>query len=323
MYLKQTFKGYHDFWRYIIIFGVVIILNVLASVPTLIVIMTETIKSGITGESASASMDLTQYGFTQNESLLIILGPFILVFLGVAWAIKYFHGFSWTQVFTAYKKFRWGNFLGAAIIWFVLLAMADYISYLIEPENYTFHFQGRQFINLMIISIICFPFQASWEELYFRGNLMQATAAASRSRYIPILVSGILFGAVHIMNPEVKEFGIANAMVQYMGFGILLAILVVMDGGLEMAFGVHIINNIYAASLVSYQGSVISSPSLISTKTSNPELMVIAFLIAAVAFLAILKYLFQWKSFRWIFEPIQKERPLVENDSIDQGLSSN
>ncbi len=320
MYLKQTFKGYHDFWRYMIIFFVVIILNVVASVPALIIIMSENLKSGFSGKAPSASMDLTQYGFTQNESLLIILGPFILVFFGLAWAIKYFHGFSWTQVFTAYKKFRWGNFLGAAALWFVMLSFADIIGYLIEPENYTFHFQGRQFIYLMIISIICFPFQASWEELYFRGNLMQAFASASRKRYIPVLVSGILFGAVHFMNPEVKEFGIGNAMVQYMGFGIMLAILVVMDGGLEMAFGVHMINNIYAASLVSYQGSVISSPSLISTKASNPELMVVAFLFAAVLFLTISKYLFKWKSFRWIFEPIQVENPSLQNDPIDQGL---
>jgi membrane protease YdiL (CAAX protease family) len=86
----------------------------------------------------------------------------------------------------------------------------------------------------------------------------------------------------------------------------MLGIIVIMDGGLEMAFGVHTMNNIFAASIVSYEGSVIQAPSLISSHEINPTYTTIALYITAILFLFILKYFFKWKSFRWILEPVQK-----------------
>lgn len=306
MYLKLAFNRYTDLWRYIVILLLAIGLNLIASLPAIFVIYFKFKVQGEIYDPGMTSLDLTQYGLSQNMGLLVILAPLILVFIGLALSIKSLHGFTWIQVFTSYSRFRWKNFLISGLIWFFLLAFVEIISYTLNPENYTFHFQGKEFIILVLISLLFFPFQASWEELYFRGNFMQGIAVATKSRYWPLIISAILFGLAHIFNPEMKEFGMVNASAQYIGFGLMLGILVIMDGGLEMAFGVHTMNNIFAASIVSYEGSVIQAPSLISSHEINPTYTTIAFFITAVLFLFLLKYLFRWKSFRWILEPIQK-----------------
>ncbi len=307
MYLKQAFSRYTDLWRYIVVFLLVIGFNLIASLPAIIVIAVKLMSQGETFDPTITGVDLTHYGLSQNAGLIVILAPLVIVFFGLALGIKSLHGFTWTQVFTSYTRFRWKNFFIAGFLWFILLVLVEIISYSFNPDNYSFHFYGKEFFILIIISLAFFPFQASWEELYFRGNFMQGMAVATRTRYLPLIFSAILFGLAHIFNPEVKEFGMLNASAQYMGFGLMLGILVIMDGGLEMAFGVHTMNNIFAASIVSYEGSVIKAPSLFSSHEINPTFTTITFFISATIFLILVKYLFKWKSFQWIFESIQKD----------------
>jgi uncharacterized protein len=307
MYLKQAYKGYTQLWRYLVVFLLAFGLNLMASLPALIVVTTRLISQGGNVDPVSTGLDLTQYGLSQNAGLIVILAPLLIVFIGLAYAIKSLHGFSWPQVFTSYSRFRWKHFILAGLLWFVLLALAELVNYSIHPDNYSFHFEGKNFIVLMLISLVFFPFQASWEELYFRGNFMQGLAVLTGTRYLPLILSALLFGAAHIFNPEVKEFGMLNATAQYVGFGLMLGILVIMDGGLEMAFGVHTMNNIFAASIVSYQGSVIKAPSLFSSHEINPTLTTITFFIGATLFLILMQRMFKWKNFRWIFHPVTKD----------------
>jgi len=135
---------------------------------------------------------------------------------------------------------------------------------------------------------------------------MQGLAIVTQTRFFPLFITSIIFGLVHLRNPEVKEFGLPNAMIQYIGFGLLLGIVVIMDGGLEMAFGIHAINNIYASVFVSYSGSVLQTPSLISSTQIDSTYMSIAFIAAALIFLYVSKIIFKWQPFGWIFKPLSK-----------------
>lgn len=316
MYLQQARKGYTDFGRYLAIFLLTIVLNFLSSVPVFIIYWIRVVRGELAFDPSTTGFDFSALDVSQNTGLILVLAPLLIVFWGLAFIIKRLQGFTWTEVFTSYTKFRWKHFLLAGLFWFILLGVVEYISYMINPENYSFHFEGTQFFILLIISIAFIPFQASWEELYFRGNLMQGFAVATNTRYLPLIITSVAFGFVHIMNPEVKEFGIGFAMAQYMGFGLLLGILVIMDGGLEMAFGVHTLNNIYGIVFVSYQGSVIQGPSLMSSHDTDPALSTISLYIVAVIFLIILKKLFKWKSFRWIFTPLKREGRSVEDSQL-------
>jgi len=306
MYLKLANQGKNEAWRYFIILLLVFGLNIIASLPLLIVSTIKALNSGANLSEFKNTFDPEVLGLSQNMGLFIIMAPLSLVFFGLALSIKSVHGYSWKQVFTSFSKFRWKNFLFSAILWFLLLAVAEVIMYRYNPEVYSVSFNAAKFLPLLLISLIFVPFQASWEELYFRGNLMQGLGIFSGYRWITLLITSVIFGLVHIMNPEVKEFGTGIAMAQYIGFGILLGITVIMDGGLEMAFGLHTMNNIYSICFVSYKGSVLKTPSVLHTSDVNKSLMTISFFIAAIIFLVILKKIFKWKSFSWIFTSLKE-----------------
>jgi len=51
-------------------------------------------------------------------------------------------------------------------------------------------------------------------------------------------------------------------MGSYFLFGYILCVIVYFEGGLEAVIGIHAANNLFAATLVNYEGSVLPTPSL-------------------------------------------------------------
>ncbi len=303
MYLKLAHKGHTQWWRYLLVFILTLIAKTISEYPILLLAK---MKAAENNDAGNVGYYLSASGLEVSDNLYFALmfGPMVFVFCFLVISIHLVHGIPLKQIFTAYHKFRWKNFFTAGAIWFLLLALVELVSYIFNSEHYSFSFKGSEFFLLILFSFIFVPFQASAEELYFRGNILQGIGVLSGSRIISVLFSGILFGLMHIRNPEVAKFGLAPAMVQYIGFGVLLGIMVAMDGGLEMAFGMHTMNNIYLISFVSYSGSVLKTPSLFHTNNMDMILMTSGFILVSVVYLIILKKLFRWKPFNWLFERI-------------------
>ncbi|GGD24490.1 hypothetical protein GCM10011343_13340 [Flavobacterium orientale] len=78
---------------------------------------------------------------------------------------------------------------------------------------------------------------------------MQGIGVATKSRLIPLLITSIAFGLMHIANPEVGKMG-PVIMIYYIGTGFFLGIITLMDEGLELALGFHAANNLVGALLV-------------------------------------------------------------------------
>ncbi len=306
MYIQQAYKGKTDWWRFVMVFLMVVLLNFIASIPLVITSLVKSINNEGDISEFTSTMNPASLGLSQNAGLVLLIAPFVLVFIGLVFTIKLSHNIKLINIFTSFQKYRWNRFFYSILVWFLFLVLADIVYFLMSPEAYSFHFNSKQFFTLMLISFVFIPFQASWEELYFRGNLLQGIGLLSKTRWLPLILTAVLFGLVHLPNPEVKEYGVNIAMAQYIGFGLLLGAVVIMDGGLEMAFGLHLINNIYASVFVSYSGSVLQTPALISSKDINKTYILIAFFAAAFLFLIITKYVFKWKSFKWLVEPVKK-----------------
>jgi hypothetical protein len=93
------------------------------------------------------------------------------------------------------------------------------------------------------------PLQTTAEELLFRGYLMQGIGLAAKNRWVPLLATSVIFGAMHLLNPEVGKMGYIVSL-YYVGTGLFLGILTLMDEGTELALGFHAANNLTAALLV-------------------------------------------------------------------------
>jgi hypothetical protein len=99
---------------------------------------------------------------------------------------------------------------------------------------------------------------------------MQGTGILTGNRWWPLLLTSLIFGLLHMFNPEVEKMGY-GIMVFYMGTGLFLGILTLMDEGLELALGFHAANNLTAALLVTADWTAFQTHS-VYRDIAEPEL---------------------------------------------------
>ncbi len=160
------------------------------------------------------------------------------------------------------SKFRWNRFFISLLIWLGLSTLY-FIFYLkLDPENFTLNNKSFSLIILAIISIVLIPFQAAFEEILFRGYLMQGFTAILGKRWFPLIMTSILFALLHGLNPEVKEYGFLTMMPQYILFGLIFGIITILDDGVEAAIGAHTANNAFLCIMVTSKSSALQTAAL-------------------------------------------------------------
>ena len=148
------------------------------------------------------------------------------------------------------------------------------------------------FIILAIITILLIPVETSVEELVFRGYLMQGFGGLFNSRLLALFLTSIIFGGLHLINPEVEALGYL-IMVQYLGYGFVLGIMTLMDEGLELAIGFHAANNLFIVLLLTSSWTVFETESILRD-ISDPALTPLNFIIPLIIY-PILLYVFARK----------------------------
>jgi hypothetical protein len=140
----------------------------------------------------------------------------------------------------------------------------------LSPEDYIWNFRWDEFAILAILAILLVPLQTSFEEYLFRGHMMQGLGIISGNRWVPLLVTSLLFGIMHLANPEVERLGF-GILIFYIGTGFFLGILTLMDEGMELALGFHAANNLITALLVTADWTAFQTDSIYKD-ISQPEL---------------------------------------------------
>ena len=78
---------------------------------------------------------------------------------------------------------------------------------------------------------------------------MQGIGVIVKNKWVPLIVTSVVFGSLHFANPEVDKLG-PVIMVYYIGTGLFLGIMTLMDEGMELSLGFHAANNLFTALLV-------------------------------------------------------------------------
>jgi hypothetical protein len=202
---------------------------------------------------------------------------------------------------TSRKKIDWKRFFTSFGIWGFFTIGGLFVTYLISPEDLIWNFNPNKFFIFLIIAIIFIPLQTSFEEYLFRGHLMQGIGLATNSRLIPLLVSSVSFGLMHIANPEVEKLGM-SVMIYYIGTGFLLGIMTLMDEGIELALGFHASNNLLGAILVTTDWTALQTDSLFIDKSNPESTSVIAVFLPILVFYPIVLFLlakiYKWKNWK-------------------------
>ena len=161
------------------------------------------------------------------------------------------------------------------------------------------NFKPVPFLILFLISVVMIPLQTSAEELFFRGYLMQGFGVVFRNRWLPLITTSIIFGMLHIWNPEIDKLGV-NLIWYYIGTGLFLGVITLMDEGLELALGFHAANNLVTALLVTASWTSFQTESLL-IDNSEPSLikeLLITFLVVYPILILLFSRKYGWKNWK-------------------------
>ena len=133
----------------------------------------------------------------------------------------------------------------------------------------------------------------------------------------------MFFGLAHSANPEVAEMGYL-VMIFYVGTGLLLGIMTLMDDGLELALGFHLGNNLMAALLITSDWSALQTDAIFrytAEEATNTvaEIIMPVFIVYPIILLILAK-MYKWtnwkdKLFGKVEEPVKEDYKIIgEND---------
>ena len=385
MFFTQAFKGYNEWWRYVLVTIIVFIGYQIGSAPLVLALWKAKDQDpNLYDSDIQAFMsnpDFSVFGINTNLGLTLMLLLFVAALTVFYFVFGPLHKRPFKSLSTGHSRIRWDRIFFAFSIWLSMSLCAEGVNYLISPEDYSWNFKFNTFIPLVLIAIFVLPLQTSFEELFFRGYLMPGIGTAKwknviaivlavivtfilqnytrvslngyfsdflsdslanissllanllylilfiglaalalkvasnisintgpirNYKIIPLVITSLLFAMVHGANPEIEKFGTFIMMSYYIGAGLLLGIMTVMDDGLELALGTHAATNFVGAVFVGYDGAAITSDSLFKSHSINAEAMTIAFFVMAILVLFFLKWKFKWGSFSKLFDPIVK-----------------
>nr|WP_230456748.1 CPBP family intramembrane glutamic endopeptidase [Myroides odoratimimus] len=244
-------------------------------------------------------MNIDKFG--KNINFLITIGPlvFMFVFL-IAWVLVV-HKQSLLSLTTSRAKVDWKRVLFAFSLWsFVIIAFFIY-GYITSPEDYVFSFKLWPFLVFFLFAIVLIPLQTSFEEYFMRSYLMQGIGLATRSRAVALFTTSILFGLMHLANPEVEKIGF-SIMIYYIGTGLFLGVITLMDDGVELALGFHAANNLIGVLLVTSDWTAFQTNSIFTNINSESVISPWEYIIQVGVVLPLVVFVFarkyKWKNWK-------------------------
>lgn len=289
-YLEQTTTENKRFIDYIKGSLIFIFFNFLGQIPLSLCIISQT---DLVGEFTS-HQDLFSK-LPSNLTLFLILLPFAVVIPFIYLVVTRLHQRSFISLITPRNQVDYNKILFSFFLWGTVSALMVIFDYIMSPEDYVWNFKPLTFLILLLISVVMIPLQTSMEELIFRGYLMQGFGVLFKNRLMPLLITSILFGLLHIWNPEIDKLGI-HLIWYYIGTGLFLGVITLMDEGLELALGFHAANNLVTALLVTASWTAFQTESLL-IDNSEP-LLGMELIITLVVIYPLLAIIFA-KKYKW------------------------
>ena len=296
MFIEQAYKAKNNsFGWYLLGSFIVGAVATLGQMFWLVVVFLKKGPSTFSNPDPNALMKVLD----SNLNLFLLLLSFVFGAAAFYFVIRLIHHQKLMDVTTTRKKFDWHRSLFSFSLIVIFSTGAILLDYFMNPADYVVDFRPVPFLILCVISIVMLPIQTSLEEYLFRGYLMQGFGLLAKNRWFPLLMTSLIFGGLHMANPEVVKMGYILS-VSYIGAGFLLGIMTLMDEGMELSLGFHAGNNLITALLVTTDWSAIQADSIfrdISEPTVGIEVFVPVLIVYPI-FLAILAYRYKWTGWR-------------------------
>lgn len=263
MFLEQGIKPENKFWKYLLGSLLIFVASFVGQIPLSAVVLFETFFNK---KPYPKNDEILMKMFEPNLTLFLIMISFVFALTGVYYVVTKLHNQSFLSVTTSRKKIDVKRILFSFLLWAGFSILSFLYVYFKSPENFIWNFKLIPFLILVLIGTILIPIQTNTEEYVFRGYLMQGFANLAKNKWFPLLMTSLIFGSMHWFNPEVTKMG-NIIMIYYIGTGLFLGIITLMDEGIELALGFHAANNLVGALLITSDWSVFQTHSLFIDKS--------------------------------------------------------
>jgi len=264
-YLDLARQGRNQWWRYAL--GVAIITGSwlgLGILPYALLVEAETF---------SPLLDFVAVNF----SIFTMLA-------GLVVTVKLVHRRTLLSLVTPGARVDWRRMGRGAAVWIGIAAAISLAEHVLFPERYYLSFNAERFFPFLALVLLLTPFQAAAEELVFRGYLMQGLGLLTRRPALIAVASSLIFTAPHLMNPEAQQHGALIMAANYFVIGMLLATIALRDGRLELAIGLHAVNNVFLALVANYEGSALMTESIFTARELDPVYSLVTLALGALVF---------------------------------------
>ncbi|TDE03518.1 CPBP family intramembrane glutamic endopeptidase [Flavobacterium hiemivividum] len=258
MFVEQGVNSENKFWKYLIGSGIIIATSFIGQIPLLLGVIYESFANDVPYPSSNSEM---MHFFDPNLTLFLLLISFVFTLGGIYFVVRYVHNQTLRSITTARAKVDWDRVLFSFSLWAVFTIVSTLIYYYTSPADFVLNFKPVPFAILVVIGVFLIPIQTSTEEYVFRGYLMQGFANLAKNKWFPLLMTSIIFGSMHLFNPEVSKMG-NIIFIYYIGTGLFLGVITLMDDGMELALGFHAANNLVSALLVTSDWSAFQTHSI-------------------------------------------------------------
>lgn len=265
-FLDNALQGKHNRGSYLLTIGITIIGGTFASLLFIVLLM------------VMYFLTFRTTGLESQINILIFNPLLLLVLVGVSYGIyallfylciRFIHQKKFLSLINTGKKIKWVRILKGAGLWVCMMAIYTIVSLIYNDGSLSFNFNPVSFLYLLIISILVFPIQASFEEIFFRGYLMQGFGLLSKKPVVPLILTTLIFGLIHFYNGTDITMSI-SIVLSALILGLMLGIIVLGENGLETAMGAHIANNMFVALFLNSSDSGLGGlPSLITAQSTD------------------------------------------------------
>ena len=278
MFLEKGFLPTNKFWMYLVGSLIIFVASAIGQLPLVIAVLIKSFKIG--KPFPKTETDIMTF-LSLNTTLFLLLFSFVVAFFAIILVVKYLHKQTLMSVTTSREIIDWKRIFFSFSLWGIFTVSSTLLMIYFSPGDFVYNFKPIPFLILAIIGIVLIPIQTSTEEYVFRGYLMQGFAVLAKNRWLPLVLTSVIFGTMHIANPEVEKMGYI-ILVYYIGTGFFLGIITLMDEGIELALGFHAANNLVGALLITSDWSAFQTNSIfndVSEPSAGFEILVPIFII--------------------------------------------
>ena len=233
-----------------------------------------------------------------NMFIIVQLIPFIILLIFLLFAVRKLHKRPILSLFTIRPEIDFKRIFFSFSVWSIFLFISLFIS-MKSGAELKWNFNSNTFGMLVGISFFIIPLQTTFEELFFRGYLIQSLGRRFNTPLFPMLLSGVIFGLMHYSNPEVEVLG-TPILGYYILTGIFTSLMAIMDEGVELGIGFHAANNIFGCLIVTNHWQVFQTDALwmdMSEPKIGSDLMITLFVFFPLM-LFIFSKKYKWKSLK-------------------------